>query len=224
MKAKRAVIFVNGELYNLDATHAVLHPGDYIVAADGGLNHIKRLGLKPALVVGDMDSISADELEHLEETGVRIIRFSEEKDETDLDLALKVILSEGFTTIRIIGALGGRLDQTLGNLYLLSKPELADCNVRLDDGQQEVFVIRNSAVIEGQPGDKVSLIPLGEEVKGVITEGLHYPLQKETLLPHQTRGISNILLRRRAMIKIDDGLLVCVHSRKDKYAHNNLTV
>ena len=116
--------------------------------------------------------------------------------------------------IRIVAALGGRLDQTLGNIFLLARPVLADGDIRLEDGQQEVFLIRSLGIVNGQPGDTISLIPLTSQVVGVVTEGLRYPLQDEILYFDQTRGISNVLLGSEAVIRLREGILLCVHSRQ----------
>jgi thiamine pyrophosphokinase len=124
------------------------------------------------------------------------------------------VSGEGYHTIRIVAALGGRLDQTLGNIFLLSRPELAEIDIRLEDGQQEVFLIRSLGRLNGQPGDTISLIPLTTQVTGVVTEGLRYPLVDEILYFDQTRGISNVLLESEAAIQVREGILLCVHERR----------
>jgi thiamine pyrophosphokinase len=214
MNPSRAVIFANGELNDLEAARVLLQPNDLLVAADGGLHHLQRLGLLPAVLIGDLDSVDPAEVPPLEAAGVRVLRYPPEKDETDLELALQYVLSAGCRAIRILGALGGRLDQTLGNLFLLSRSDLESCDVRLDDGREEVFLIRQQAVVEGLPGDTVSLLPLDGPAVGVVTQGLYYPLHAETLYPERTRGISNVLLAGRASVSIKKGLLVCIHTRK----------
>ncbi len=78
----------------------------------------------------------------------------------------------------IVGALGGRLDQTLGNLSLLTEPELADLDIRLDDGVEEALFTRSRCEVHGKPADIVSLLPWGGEVTGVSTEGLRWPLHE----------------------------------------------
>lgn len=215
MAAKsRAIIFVNGELRRPEAVRAMLQPGDFLVAADGGLTHLQRLGRQPALLVGDIDSLSQSEQIVLDKIGVEIHRHPPDKDETDLELALRLVLKRGFTVARIAAALGKRLDQTLGNIFLLLDPGLQGLDIRLDDGLEAVFVIRREAAITGKPGDTVSLLPLGGPAAGVTTAGLRYPLSAETLFPHKTRGISNVLLGQRAAVQIEKGMLLCIHRRQ----------
>jgi len=211
---RRAIIFANGELPDPKKIAPLISQADYLVCADGGLHHLAKSGLKPDLVVGDMDSITPDELETLSANGVRLARYPVDKDETDLELALRLVSGEGYQMIRIVAALGGRLDQTLGNVFLLTRPELVDCDIRLEDGQQEVFLIHSLGMVNGQPGDTISLIPLTIRVTGVVTEGLRYPLVDEILYFDRTRGISNVLLGSEAIIRLQEGILLCIHSRQ----------
>jgi thiamine pyrophosphokinase len=137
-----------------------------------------------------------------------------DKNETDLELALRVVLGAGFRFILIAGALGGRIDQTLGNIFLLLSAEIEGCDVRLENGQEQIFIIRRESVIEGAPGDTISLLPLGNPAEGVFTEGLLYPLCGETLFPEHTRGISNVMLAQKSRVSLERGLLLCIHTRK----------
>ena len=211
MKNLRALLFVNGELPDPRQVAALIQPDDFLVAVDGGLEHLKALHLQPHLLVGDLDSVDPQDVTRLEAAGVPVERFPVEKDENDLELALDSVVRRGCRTLRIIAGVGGRLDQTLANLFLLARPHLADCDLRLDDGQTEVLLVRQSAQIEGQPGETVSLLPLGRPACGVTTLGLRYPLHAETLWPDRTRGVSNALSEPRASIRLSEGLLICVH-------------
>jgi thiamine pyrophosphokinase len=213
MLSKRVWIFVNGDLANPEWVKAMIQPDDLLIAADGGLRHLRALGLKPVAVIGDLDSITADEYEQLVSEGITVEKYPPAKDETDLELALSWALSTGIHQIRIAAAQGDRFDHTLGNLFLLMQPALVDCDVRLEDGRDEVFLIRSEGRIEGTPGDRVSLLPLGKPAAGVSTQKLQYPLSNETLLPEQTRGISNVMLAAAATVWVDDGLLICIHTR-----------
>ena len=218
----RIVIFANGELPDLDAARALLQPGDYLIAADGGANHLLKMGILPELVIGDLDSLDEDTLFQLTSAEVNIEQYSEDKDETDIELALRYAVELGPSAILIVGALGGRLDQTLANLSILTDPLLPKIDIRLDDGVEEVFFCRataekwGQAEVQGRSGDAVSLIPWHGPVGGVATEGLQWPLYGETLYPEKSRGISNVMLGETASLKIEKGLLLVVHSRKSK--------
>lgn len=191
----------------------MLRQDDTLIAADGGANHLKRLGLTPAILIGDLDSANPEDISALEAAGVSVLRYPVDKDETDLELAMEFAIRQGYRQICIVGALGGRFDQTLGNLFLLSAQALSGLDVRLEDGREEVFLVRSYHEIVGKPGDTVSLLPLGTPVTGIVTTHLRYPLNHETLYPDRTRGISNVMLAESAAVAIENGLLICIHTR-----------
>jgi thiamine pyrophosphokinase len=209
----RCIIFANGILPDLAAARRLIRPDDLILAADGGTRHALDLGLTPSIVIGDLDSITPEERKKMKEANVQLIQRPRDKDETDLELALDYAIQNGGREIVILAALGGRLDQTLGNLALLTNFQLSTLNLKLDDGVEQTFFCRDRSEVAGRRGDLVSLIPWGGEVRGVRTQGLRWPLSGETLLPHKTRGISNELLGETASVEIESGLLLIVHRR-----------
>jgi len=211
----RAVIFANGGLPNPEAARNLIRPDDLLVAADGGSRHALAMGLYPSVVVGDMDSLSNEAFRVLTQRGATFLRFPPEKDETDLELALRYAREQGCRAILIVAGFGGRNDQTLGNLALLADPSLDGLDVRMDDGVEQAFFIRARADIAGKAGETVSLLPWGGPVDGIITAGLRYPLRGERLDPFRTRGISNEMLGATASVSIKSGVLLCLHRRND---------
>lgn len=210
----RALIFVNGELIDPGAARAIVQPEDIVIAADGGARHALALGVIPSAIIGDMDSLSHSEVRDFGDMDVHLLRFPQSKDETDLELALAHALRAGHSPIIIIAALGGRLDQMLGNIAMLASPEALQADVRLDDGLTEAFFVTSKATIHGKSGETVSLIPWGVPAEGVSTDGLAYPLNKETLYPYRTRSISNQMLAETAKVSLKSGLILCVHIRR----------
>jgi len=211
----RAVIFANGVVETLEAVRQILQAGDTLIAADGGLRLLRALGLTPDVRIGDLDSLPEGSLPLLQNLPVQVVRHPPEKNETDLELALQWAVERGFRSVRIVAALGGRVDHTLANLFLLTAPDLGECDVRIDDGIQEIFVISDTHRIQGLPGDLVSLLPLRDDAHGVTTENLYYPLHGETLKAHQTRGISNVMTGNEAHVSLTGGMLLCVHTRSE---------
>ena len=208
----RILIFANGELPDLAYARRLPQPGDIIICADGGARHALELGLTPHFIVGDLDSLP-EGFQPSAET--QIIQFPADKNETDLELAVDHALGLHPAEIVIAAALGGRLDQTLGNISLLADSKLMACDLRLHDGVEEIFFCRDQAQVKGRSGDIVSLIPWGGEVSGVVTENLKWPLRSEILYPYKTRGISNEMLGEEASVKINAGLLLIVHRIKN---------
>jgi thiamine pyrophosphokinase len=206
----RAVIFANGECPNPQEAMELVHSDDLVLAADGGTRHALAAGVIPQVVIGDLDSLSPADQACVEAAGSQFVRFSPRKDETDLELALLYAARGGATEIVVLGALGGRLDQTIANVLLLALPELRNIDVRIVAGPQEAFLIQGEAAIEGQPGDVVSLIPLGGDAVDVTTDGLEWRLEEDTLHFGLARGVSNVLAARRAHVRVRQGSLLCV--------------
>lgn len=206
----RAVIFANGVL-NLPDARPVIRPGDILIAADGGVRYCQELGVIPVAVIGDLDSLLPDEISALQDADVEITRYPARKDQTDLELALRHAINLGVDEILVLGALGARWDMTIANILLLGAPELAGITIRLIDGQQEIVLLRGEGKItfHGRRGDTLSLMPLGQDARGVTLAGLEYPLEDGRLRFGSTRGISNVLIAETATVYLKQGLLLC---------------
>ena len=213
MTKPRHVIFVNGSLTHPEEARKLLREDDTILCADGGTHHALKLDLVPAAVIGDLDSLAEPDRKRLMAAGVPVRQHPRDKDETDLELALEEALQEGATSILIVAALGRRLDQTLGNISLMSDPRFSRIDCRMDDGLEEVFFCRSSCAIHGAESDIVSLVPWGAPVTGVHTQGLKWALQGDSLQPHRSRGLSNEMLAASASVTIESGLLLIAHQR-----------
>ena len=205
-----AVVFANGEAaYPPDLTER-LYQADLIIAADGGSRHCLRLGVTPHLVLGDMDSLTSEEVARLEQQGARLLRYPRRKDATDLELALLWAAQQGARTVDVIAGLGGRWDQSLANLLLAAHPRLDRMQLTFHYGAQRLYPVRREAVIQGEPVDIVSLIPLGGTAEGVTTEGLEYALREGGLPFGASLGVSNVLTASEAHVRVRRGLLLCV--------------
>lgn len=211
----RVWIFVNGLLPHPEALAKLIQPEDTLIAADGGARHLMRMGLTPHMLIGDLDSLTDEEVEILKANGTKVWRFPDYKDWTDLELALNYALDSGYKAIRLAAAVGGRIDQQMANISLLTHPKVADIDIALDDGSEEIFLIGQQHILHGQPGDRVSLIPLDARVEGVSTQGLQWTLKDEPLYRSATRGISNIMVNDTAIISAHLGTLLCIHTRKE---------
>jgi thiamine pyrophosphokinase len=196
-------------------------PEDRVIAADCGAQHARAWGWPIHLLVGDLDSLSPREADAVTAAGTPIIAVPVAKDETDLELALAHALAEGSRTIVICAALGGRADHMLANVLLLARPELNGLDVTIADGAETVRLLRGyrhspgrvaHLELAGAPGDLLSLLPVGEDAVGVITEGLLYPLHDETLFLGQARGVSNVFTAPRVAVALRGGLLLVIHT------------
>lgn len=209
------LLFANGELNRGVMLDRLLASVDSprIVCADGGALHARALGLCPHMIIGDLDSLSAEQVASFKADGAEIFRHPPEKDETDLELTLHHCRQTGAKSIQILGALGGRFDQTMANVLLLTLPDFRDMRIEIIDGDQVVRLLRpGSHQIDGASGDTISLIPLTNAADGIRTRGLQYSLADETLRLGPARGISNVMLTDEATVKFASGLLLLVHT------------
>lgn len=206
---KRTVLFANGDFPENDSL--TLEEDDFLVAVDGGLRHLIQLGLTPQLLVGDLDSVNEEDLDHCMQWGVEILRFPTEKDETDLELALLEVLQRGFTDIVITCAVGDRLDHTFGNLALLALPELKGSHTFISQGATTIYLVDERIDLQTFPGALISLLPWGETVHGVTTTGLQYPLTDATLYPWKSLGLSNVATSNHVTVSVKTGQLFLFH-------------
>ena len=207
-------VMVAGSSLSAGLDPATLAAADLLVAVDGGAEALAEAGLLPSLLVGDMDSIAPRTREAFEQQGVEVVLLPTAKDETDTEVALRLLVDRGADDITLYGALGGpRLDHLVGNLLLLSARWLAGVTVRLVDELHEVFLAKGDASIEGEPGDLVSLLALTPEVEEVRTEGLEYALDGEPLYQSAGRALSNVMTGREARVTHGEGVLLLIHYR-----------
>jgi thiamine pyrophosphokinase len=207
------VIFAGGTLRSGKAVDAAIASADLVIAADSGAATALDYGCTPKILVGDFDSLDAVPLQQLQAQGSQVIRAAVEKNETDTELAIQIAIEQGASTITLLGALGGaRFDHTMANILLLAGIETVP--VRIVDGPAVCWLLRGpgSTTINGQADDLLSLLPLTSEATGVHTAGLYYPLQGETLRFGRPRGVSNVLIQEQAIVSLDSGLLLIIHT------------
>lgn len=206
-----AVVIADAPAADLAPYLTLLQAADLRIAADGGARHFVAAGVMPHVAIGDFDSLLPELLAELQQHGVAIERHPVHKDKTDLELALLLAAEQGAARIAILAALGGRPDQHLANLQLLTHPALASSDVRMLDAGWELFVTYDTAHLAGRPGQTVSLLPMTERVDGIVTENLYYPLRDESLLLGPARGVSNVMTSDHAMVRIGSGILLVMH-------------
>jgi thiamine pyrophosphokinase len=207
------LLLANGDLGDKRWVEPLLVGATAVLAADGGANHLLRMGRLPDMVIGDLDSVGAESLRQLQAAGVAIQQYPAEKDETDLELALLYAVQQfPDEEIWVLGVLGGRLDQTLANILLLAHPALLGKRVKLVEEHQRAWLVRGKGEIVGRVGDTVSLVPLGGDVVIAETVGLKWQLRDETLSFGPARGVSNVLTAVSASIRLHQGALLCIHT------------
>ena len=182
----RALIFGGADIKDYSFCQKYIE-NSYIVCCDAGMRHAKKLGITPNVIVGDFDSV---------------------KDETDMELGLDEAINAGCDEIIITAGIGSRMDHTLANLQLLFNLLTKGIKAKIVNENNEVWLIDKKTVIEGKAGDIVSLVPMTQEVKGVTTTGLEYPLNDDTLFfGSRLLAVSNVMLSEKAEVEIKSGYL-----------------
>jgi thiamine pyrophosphokinase len=184
-----------------------------VIAADSGLAVAHALGVPVDLLVGDLDSVEPAAVEIAEASGTTVARHPAEKDATDLELALDAAVERGARGVVVVDGGGDRLDHLLANLLLLTSARYAGVAVTAFAGTAHVGVVRGGdppLPIAGEPGTLVTLLPVGGPARGIVTNGLRYPLRDEELAPGTSRGVSNELVEPVATIELASGALLVV--------------
>ena len=203
----RAILLAGGDLHTTPSPN----PPAIVVAADSGYDHALALGLRVDILVGDMDSLSMDGLHHARTTGVSVLAYPTNKDQTDLELAILAAAATGVRTIDVHGGEGGSLGHLLGVALELTDERWTDLTIRwhTEGGIAQVARSRAPVTIHGSPEDIVSLVPVGT-AKGVRTSGLAWALEDETLSAGTSRGLRNHITSTPVHVSVDSGLVIVV--------------
>lgn len=204
----KAFIFTNGSYEDPDFYKEYLKKfnAPYIICADGGANFTQKIGLIPNIILGDMDSISEETLTYYQNVEFR--RFPVCKDETDTLLAINHALEIGATEIFVFGALGTRLDHSLGNIYLLTRLLKPGIQGMIIDEKNSIFLVRDKKKLDLPMGTIVSLLPLGGDVEGLNIQGFKYPIANGKMTLENPYGISNVVVMKHQTISLEKGILL----------------
>ena len=209
----KTVIVCSGTINDYKYLEKYFNGVELIICADGGALHLKHFGIRPDVLVGDFDSISQECLEEYRRENVEVIKFPEQKDMTDTEIAVDLAIERGSTHITFLGAMGTRLDHSLSNVFHLKKLYDAGLTGIVADERNEITLIDSSIKLQRDEGMKVTLLPLTNVVKGVCTKGLMYPLYNATMPLGSSWGVSNEFNSDVAEVTITEGLLLVVKSR-----------
>jgi thiamine pyrophosphokinase len=221
--AARAIVVAGGDVPSralLDAAWPGWDAGmSLVVAADAGAAAALELGLRPDLVIGDLDSIAPRDLEQVRALGIPVEAWPADKDESDTELALRAALERTPGPVTVLGALGGpRVDHALANVWLLALPAAAGREVVILDDRSRMRLLTGPGrlALSGARGDLVTLLPFGGDAVGVSSEGLAWPLRAETLVAGPSRGLSNVRTGGEAAVSLRSGRLLIIETHQPK--------
>ena len=209
----KALIVGNGEPPSRALFEALLAAApDLLLCADGGADTVRRYGRVPDVVVGDLDSASADALSGM--AAERRVRIDADDSGTDLNKVLTHAVGMGVTEAVLTGVTGRRTDHTLWNLSLLKT--FADrLRLHITDDHCHIHLLREGTPVRfaAGVGQRLSLSPLDGSAQDVWTEGLRWSLAGETL-DGRRDGISNEVVESPVSVRVGGpgDLLLIVHS------------
>ena len=201
----RCVIIGAAPIKNYKKIRSFLRPDDFVIACDGGLNHIKKLKVRPNLIVGDFDSHKNPH------SKIETIALPCEKDDTDSVFALKTAISRGFKDFLFVGMIGARLDHGLGNLYMLVKCFEEGLSALMLDDYSEMEIVGKSEVQITDNYTYFSLLNITGRASGITIKDAKYPLEKAEIKQDYQYGISNEVIKgKTAKVSVQEGSLLLV--------------
>lgn len=178
---------------------------DLIIAADGGYNTLKRMGINPDIVLGDFDSI--DKIPDNSET----IKYPVDKNDTDTFLAYKEGYARGYRNFLIFGAMGGRFDHTIANIQTIANiAKYGGRGFLIGDGCILTAISDSKITFPADCRGNVGVFAVGETAQGVTIEGLKYTVSDIELSPYVPLGVSNEFTDKEAMVCVKNGTLLLV--------------
>ena len=186
-------------------------PGDFVIAADGGLRHTKKLSILPDEILGDFDSLG-----YVPDTGVV---YPVEKDDTDTMLAVRRGLELGFRRFVIYGGLEGRrLDHTVANFQTLGFLAQQGAVGFLVGKESICCGVKNAGMqFPREAEGDFSLFCLGPDAKGVTIRNLYYEAENITLTGFFPLGVSNHFTGEQAQVSVADGTVLAIWQRKSGF-------
>jgi len=211
---KQGLIIAGGQLdASTDAAVKHLEKGDVAIGVDRGIAFFLNAGIQADYYLGDLDSISPDLINFIPRE--RLLRFSPEKNASDLELALDLCLEKGLERVDVYGATGSRWDHSLSNLLALERYRQAGLKVVLRNRKNQAWALAADDEISSQTVsefDFLSILPLSPQGIVVSISGVKYPLKREHLVFGKTRGVSNEGIGEKVFIQLHQGRALFIMS------------
>ncbi len=204
-----ALVLAGGSLHVTPRLRAAVAGARPVIAADGGLRHARPLGVTPDLLVGDLDSVAA--ADRAAWPGLAVEAFPTDKEALDLELALDAARARGASRTLVVGAFGGRLDQSLAAAQIAARRAEDGADLALLDGVQDVHPVAagGSLALALPAGTTFSLLAGGDAAR-VRVRGARYPLDDATLPRGVGRGVSNVATGGGTRVDVSAGVVLVI--------------
>ena len=181
--------------------------GRKIWALDRGADACRAAGVVPTRILGDFDSVSDGAREWAERMGAKADRYCPDKDDTDFQLALRLLSGD----VVVTGCWGGRFDHAFSNVFSsLWAMERGVKVLWFADEREVLFPLRGPAKLELDfeiLPSALSLLSLTAFCEGVSIENVKWPLDEADLAQGSPREISNVPLGRPVRVEVRSGVL-----------------
>lgn len=197
----------------------LLSESDIVIAADGGMDALERIGSVPDYVIGDFDSLRGNRQDHSRDFDptIEVIEYPTRKSMTDMELSLELALEKGATKAYVFGGLGTRIDHSFINVMMLIPFYERGLAITVIDDTNEICYLNGDLTLQPRSEEwYVSFLPI--DLKGAVIslEGFDYPLDHQYVAFGSSLAISNHVVRSDALVQIHEGAVFCVFSR-DQY-------
>jgi len=169
------VILAGGRFPETEYCLRILDRAATLICCDQAADMLIRHGREPDLIIGDMDSVSAETKKKYADHLVTIT----EQETNDLTKAVNHAAGMGVKEVTILGATGLREDHALGNISLLLEYNRRIRATMVTD-HGSFSVLESGQTVPSFPGEKISFFSVDNRVK-VTSEGLRYPLRNMQL-------------------------------------------
>ena len=165
-----AVVVAGGEYPTAAQPLAVLQNAPLVVCCDGAADRHIATGQIPDAIVGDGDSISAENREKY----AHLMNIITEQESNDQTKAVRYLMERGKHRIAIVGATGRREDHTIGNISLLIEYARAGCDVCSFTDHGVFIPCNGTSTHKCRKGQQVSIFSI--TAKDLSADGLLYPI------------------------------------------------
>ena len=176
----------------------------YVIAADRGLDYAIGNNISVDMAVGDFDSAHSTVPE-----GIECIKVSPIKDDTDAMLAADIAIEKGFTELRFLCAIGGRLDHTIANIQMLLNLKQRGVSAEMYGDDCKCFVLENEQRVIPKNCGYLSVFALSESTD-ISEQGVKYPLDMHTIYCNFPLGVSNEITDENAIITVHQGTALVI--------------
>lgn len=202
MGNKKALLFINGDA---PKTLPVTEDYNIVACSDGAFHYLKSMNFpleKLDFISGDFDSHAGlDEAVYKEK-----FIHTPDQEKTDFSKSLEILVGKGIEKVDVFGGSGGEMDHFLGNLTVAYSFK-DKIEIKFFDEFSTYYFIPKDFVLKDVKDKMISLYPF-PVAENIVTAGLNWPLNSETLKITDRIGTRNFAVDDEIYISYQSGDLL----------------